>query len=460
MKNIRKVIAILTVFIYFFSSSGIAKAGWLDNWFQQYTSSGIDYYQGQKRGYLTFGSFSARTGLGSSPLSLIHIEPPSFRGGCGGIDIFWGSFGFANAEYIVQKLQKLIQAAPAVAFQLALKVLSASLDDTINRVMSAIDFLNKLQFDECKLLQPLLTVDTSKYKNLPLQERLASVANDVIKGYDKMFHDMFNSKKDKPVSSDELKNATAKCPSELQQLINVHDGSVWSYLASKYGIPSDFEQMARAVTGDFIIEKQNDKPVLQFKAPEIKPDDLRNFKLAKVDKSGSVTQTDVNLVSTVTATLIDAYNQKRNKGTVSSDFIKLARLSPVPLELALNTAVIAKDPSILYGLAPSIAQGIFFNVLMSLITDTIGYLAKLPTMTNIDPETCSIAVNFQADMERMYDNAREALKIINELYQSALKEAHLTFDVALKLYNYNQLIKQTLSRYYAESVINRLMGQR
>ena len=64
---------------------------------------------GQRRGVLTGGSVNARNRIMNE--SLWHFVPPSFDAGCGGIDLFAGSFSFISAE----QFQNLLRAIAANA---------------------------------------------------------------------------------------------------------------------------------------------------------------------------------------------------------------------------------------------------------------------------------------------------------------------------------------------------------
>ena len=97
----------------------VARAGFVDDWITQKAETSPGYFEGQKRGYFTGGSFSAR--WPQTRDYLMSFEPPRLKFGCGGIDAFMGGFSFMNFEYLVQKLQRILQAAPAAAFDLALK---------------------------------------------------------------------------------------------------------------------------------------------------------------------------------------------------------------------------------------------------------------------------------------------------------------------------------------------------
>ncbi|RLF53914.1 MAG: hypothetical protein DRN37_10975 [Thermoplasmata archaeon] len=143
----RTIIAWLLVISILFLGSPL-QAAWIDDWIQQKTTTNADYFEGQKRGYGTLGGFSARwSPTQDHPVS---ITPPKFKAGCGGIDVFMGGFSFLNADYLVQKLQNMINAAPAVAFDMALNTLCSQCSKTIKSMEAISSRLNQLQFDDCK----------------------------------------------------------------------------------------------------------------------------------------------------------------------------------------------------------------------------------------------------------------------------------------------------------------------
>ncbi len=68
---------------------------------------------GQRRGVFDGGSLQARNRIVSE--SLMHVTPPSFEAGCGGIDLYAGSFSFINADQFQALLRAI--AANATGFQ-------------------------------------------------------------------------------------------------------------------------------------------------------------------------------------------------------------------------------------------------------------------------------------------------------------------------------------------------------
>ena len=88
-----------------------AEAGFADDWLANSTTSSPSYFEGQKRGYLSAGGFNARWKTSSD--YLVSVTPPRIKAGCGGIDAFWGGVSFLNPDYLVQKLEQIVQNAPA-----------------------------------------------------------------------------------------------------------------------------------------------------------------------------------------------------------------------------------------------------------------------------------------------------------------------------------------------------------
>ena len=111
---LRKIILTL-VFLFITMPAG---AEWIDDWIQQKTYSGPAYLEGQKRGFASAGSMSLRWKHGVD--YPITIQKPRIKAGCGGIDLFLGGASFLNSDYLVDKLESMISAAPAIAFQIAL----------------------------------------------------------------------------------------------------------------------------------------------------------------------------------------------------------------------------------------------------------------------------------------------------------------------------------------------------
>lgn len=116
-----------------------------------------DYQSVTRDGY-TGGGFVLRNKLRT--LTPISISLPSASGGCGGIDLFGGSFSFINADQFVQMLRNIASNAAGLAFQLALNAMDAVLDNAISKMQAIIQQMNDLTANSCQLAKGLL-VDTA-----------------------------------------------------------------------------------------------------------------------------------------------------------------------------------------------------------------------------------------------------------------------------------------------------------
>ncbi|MEM0010974.1 MAG: conjugal transfer protein TraH [Candidatus Micrarchaeia archaeon] len=456
---IRKCIVGLISFLLVFNITFVY-AGWLDDWFDQYTASGPNYYQSQKRGYVTFGSLSARTGM-STPFKLFTFEMPRFRGGCGGIDLFLGSFGFVNPEYLVQQLQNLIQAAPIVAFELALNILSSSLGNVSDKVRAALNLLNQLQFDECKFLQPILSVDVTQLPPGSLSAKATVAVQKIVEGYENLWHKAIEEVRRTPsLTEEELRDISKICPAEIWEIAN--HGSALAYIASYLGIPYDLENAIRAITGDFaIVSSSNGGYTTTWLEPNTTPEDLRKGvqRLKTKDKSGNEGEINTGLVERVRNNLMEAYNAKLSRGSLSpsSEYVKIVNFSPFPLETLVNVAAMTKNPSLIDSISPTVAQGLFYNLMLHVLSKGMEIASKVRATTP-DTGVCPVALNVITGLRDMQENARKAASVLAEVYSASLKENSLSFDFALRLLDYYHYVYSKLAGAFGGEVANYLIA--
>ena len=91
--------------------------------------TGANAYRGQTMNFYTGGSLYMRTPVRNYPLA--SITPPSFRAGCGGIDLYAGSFSFINKDQFVALLRNIGNNAIGAAFNMALCSMSPDLCDLL-----------------------------------------------------------------------------------------------------------------------------------------------------------------------------------------------------------------------------------------------------------------------------------------------------------------------------------------
>jgi len=120
---------------------------------QLINTTGPGTYQTATRGVVTGGSVVLRNRISTS--NLISITPPSAKGGCGGINLYTGSFSFVNAEEFVALMRNVASNAVGVvsgfAFQLALEYMDAQTSGVIKNITGRIQQLNQMFSNSCQL---------------------------------------------------------------------------------------------------------------------------------------------------------------------------------------------------------------------------------------------------------------------------------------------------------------------
>ncbi|HEY8096739.1 MAG TPA: conjugal transfer protein TraH [Methylobacter sp.] len=104
-------------------------------------------YQTQRRGVITGGSIAMRNKVVNP--NLISFVPPDIKGGCGGIDLFGGSFSFINGAQFTQLMRSIAQAAVGYAFQLAIEGMCPTCAQVIAKLQKDIGFINSLMKNSC-----------------------------------------------------------------------------------------------------------------------------------------------------------------------------------------------------------------------------------------------------------------------------------------------------------------------
>ena len=163
----KKITAVLSIFIFFLTSS-MSYAGmgsYMSNVMSQFSNLSPHAYHMQQRGFFVGGTMKIPPmGEEIQPLS---ITLPNFKNNsCGGIDATMGGFAYLNFNYLVQKLQGIIQAAPALAFEIAIKVLSEKLGGVMNVLEAVSDAINGLNFNSCTAMNGIVTTASNAITNM------------------------------------------------------------------------------------------------------------------------------------------------------------------------------------------------------------------------------------------------------------------------------------------------------
>ncbi|MGB9811443.1 MAG: conjugal transfer protein TraH [Dictyoglomus turgidum] len=444
-----------------------AFGGWLDKWFDQAVGTAPGYFEGQKRGYFTAGSFSAR--VPSSTDYLISIDKPRLKAGCGGIDIFMGGFSFTNFDYLVKKFQRLIQAAPAVAFQIALNTLSSSLSSIIGKVEDIIDALNKLQFNECQILKPFTTIDLTK-NDVEYQFEQAAKAAIESTG----ITDLFTDNKPKGGKVETKSGSTVKlddvikgCPSELQNLVDYK--SFLGYVSATHPEYAEYVPYLRALIGDVVVSKDESSVKFTYTpgCAEAKYDSLKEGVLYRKDdpSAESCSKDNSSLRNKIQLVLTDVYfaMQGKRHSSRADEYKAIVELSPIPVYSMLRYASIAKDISIIANISDPVMKGVFYGATFDLMRELDRIVARLENVAQLRTSgsenfPCSIDLNTRGQVDELRDKLTEAIREIGAVYTASLREYSQAANVAMLYKQFEELAWKKLSETLGSSVTFRALS--
>lgn len=105
-------------------------------------------YQSQEAGYYSGGSLFARDSVRDTQIASIDL--PSFRSGCGGIDLFTGGFSFVNSQQLVNAMQNIINNAVGYSFNLALESATPEIANVMKYINNLANDINSVNINSCE----------------------------------------------------------------------------------------------------------------------------------------------------------------------------------------------------------------------------------------------------------------------------------------------------------------------
>lgn len=140
------------------------------------------YHKGMGRGVVSGPSVVMRGNRVRT--DLFNFVPPSINAGCGGIDMFLGSFSFIDADHFINLMQAVATNAAGYAFKLALSTMCPTCDGAITSLQRAMQKMNAMAGDSCRIAQTGVDYMADKLGTAELAKQmeagpLASVATAV-----------------------------------------------------------------------------------------------------------------------------------------------------------------------------------------------------------------------------------------------------------------------------------------
>ena len=118
------------------------------------TSTSPQAYNSQRLMGVYGGSMSLRApGKG---INIVQFAPPRIDAGCGGIDIFFGSFSFINGAQFEQLIRSIAANATGFAVKAAIKLMCEPCEQILSDLEDRINALNSLAKNTCAIAKSLV----------------------------------------------------------------------------------------------------------------------------------------------------------------------------------------------------------------------------------------------------------------------------------------------------------------
>jgi conjugative transfer pilus assembly protein TraH len=468
-------------------------AGWVDDWMQNSTSSGPQYMSTQERGYYSLGGFDARWKSKSD--YLMSITKPRLKMGCGGIDFYAGGMTFLQPNYLVKKLQAILQNAPAVALDLALKVLCQDCADSMKDFESMIDKLNALQLDDCKASKAVVAMamdPNGENEQLNQVKNDWSVSSGVSSFYQSSVEDTTstnNQPQAQDFSSASGDSMTSACPQIIQEIFTTPDAgsssTILSNMGRLMGIDPSYIGLMAGLVGDVRILP----PDGGYAAKAIEPcannatlndavdSALLNGQAWAYDFSQDppvcvqITDQSANLQNYVSSMLSNIYNDMVGKSRITNQAeIDFLQHSSGITYTALRTAVLQNDSSAttLSVFAPLIARDISINMLKDLLNKATALLSTAKDAisknasadpnkisSSADVSKCQVAL-FTPDIveiEKIEKRIQNTLTSLDAGYRRELERVNGMVAVYANVKSMEQQMLRDVARRFGDSAV-------
>lgn len=105
-------------------------------------------YNGQTAGYYSGGSVFTRDAV--RDVQIAQIDLPSYRAGCGGIDMFTGGFSFVNSDQLVAASKNIMNNAAGYAFNLTMETATPEIANTMKYIQDVANKVNQASMNSCE----------------------------------------------------------------------------------------------------------------------------------------------------------------------------------------------------------------------------------------------------------------------------------------------------------------------
>ena len=204
---------------------------------------------GQRRGVLSGGAVVTRNRImNTNPIAMV---PPSFGAGCGGIDLYGGSFSFVNQNQFMTLMRSIASNAGGYAFQLAINAMCPDCGNVMTDLQKKIQQMNQMFSNSCQLAQGIVNDGVSA---IDAQNKSRMSNASLSRGVS----DVFGSWTSSGPQGDPVQQVANNAPQVMQS--SIQGNLVWRALNQSHAANwfafggNDLLESIMSVTGSIIVQ--------------------------------------------------------------------------------------------------------------------------------------------------------------------------------------------------------------
>lgn len=413
-------------------------------------------YQGQQAGFYTGGSLYARNSV--RDVQIGEVQLPSFRSGCGGIDLYTGGFSFINSQQLVSMMRSILNNTAGYAFNLALEEATPELANVMKYMNSLASEVNRMNINSCETAAGLVGSVWPK-----THEAQRQVCQDI--GANQGIFSDYAAARQGCGMGGGMSSTLDHAPDAYKSMALKNTNIAWKALQQNNFLQNDPElaQFFMSLSGTIVINNPGgtDRSQNQFKAlPSLADDpqllkallqggEARIYRCDDVSSDGclhpSVHAVSVNqqnaLRSQVSHLLSDMVDKIHQDKPLTREEIGLLNATRLPIYKMLNVqTAFAGDSTVsdIQNYADVIATDILFQ-----------YLDECLTIIKTGAASLQYPENLMMQFDKNIDLARDSVR--NEE-----KNTYAKINMAAQLIEQTQVMEKMLAGNLSSNLINTL----
>ena len=403
-------------------------------------------YQAQQRGFLAGGSMTIPPqGVSLQPIS---FTPPSLSmNGCGAINLTMGGFSYMNPQYLMQKLQGIIQMAPSFALEIAIKILSEQAGNVMNFLEHMSDFINSLNVNSCHAMSTIAANILPNSMDTKLGIEKDNAAASQANGGSGWFGGVTAAYNNAGSALSNWWKNTA--PPSGQSLVDFEDqncaiangaSGVLRTAANSVNmgsIPPDFIDFIRAYVGDVVpasnsnVENGCYTSVVYLSGPipitNLQKDFSAGGSIEEISGTGLASGGQPTAVpftsfqAQVQSILQDILNNLQpgvGNGSLSNGDIQLINESSIPLYPFLKNAVLASNAPVADSIIEELSKPVAINIAYNILVNYIHQVGIMLTYEESNLQTGTLAAGSTGGVGALKELLRNLLIAQREIYET------------------------------------------